>query len=125
MDILSANAAGDDLTVFFASAPGAFPFAPSGHLTDSAMAQPSSLQAVDVNGDGSCDIVSGNPGTDNLTIFFQRRPGEFLLPRAIGGTGFTDSPVGLVVVDFDGDGEPDLISAQPELDNTAVFYGGR
>jgi hypothetical protein len=125
LDVVSADSGGDDLAVFFAAAPGSIPLNPSLHLTGASLQGPTTVAIADLDQDGSNDVICGNSGSKNLTLFFQGRPRVFLPAKAFGGAGFTDSPASMVVADLDGDGDPDVISAEPALDNTSVFFGGR
>jgi hypothetical protein len=72
-DLLSANDSGDNLTVFFQLAPGAFASTPltlGGSATTNA---PSSVAVADIDGDGDQDLLSANANGNNLTVFFGGR----------------------------------------------------
>jgi hypothetical protein len=124
VDLVCANGGNSSLAVFLQGAPGVFPVLPSFTRTHASLVTPDTLAAADVDGDGDLDLVSGNTGTHNLTIFRQGNPGVFATtPEAVGGPGSTDSPRALAVVDVDGDGDLDLLTAEPVLDDVAIFFG--
>ena len=82
--------------------------------------------AVDLNGDGALDLVSANQQSSNLTIFLQRKPGEFPSDpdQTLGGAGKTNTPVSVVASDLDGDGDFDLVSANQQGANLTIFFQG-
>jgi hypothetical protein len=71
-------------------------------------ANPYSVVAVDVNGDGKLDLISANAGADTLTVLTNNGSGVF-------GSNATLSvgsePFSVVAADVNGDGKPDLICA--------------
>jgi hypothetical protein len=121
-DFVSANASGDDLTIFFQEAPGSFP-APPLRLSRLGMDAPASVALGDVDGDGDLDLGSANADRDNLTLFFQDPPGSFSsTPLELGDLSSMDSPVSVTIGDLDGDGDQDIVSANPASDNLTVFF---
>jgi len=123
LDIASANGGNNSVAVFLQTTPGSFPAAPNLSLTHASLLTPDTLAAADVDHDGDADLVSGNTVSRNLTIFRQGNPGTFgATPMAIGGAGATDTPRTLHVVDLDGDGDLDLVTAEPALDNVAIYF---
>jgi hypothetical protein len=114
---------GNSVTLFAASAPGVFPSAPTLTLTHASLVGPTSLSLEDVDRDGSPDVVAGGSTSDAFVLFFQSNPGVFTTVEVVGATAFTSSPLSLSVVDLDGDGDSDLVSAEPDLDNVPIFFG--
>jgi hypothetical protein len=75
------------------------------------------IAAVDVNGDGSLDLVAAN-SYPSLSIFTNNGFGVFGSNAVLNtGTAATD----LSVADVNGDGSPDLITADPYSNSISVF----
>lgn len=80
-------------------------------------AQPTAVKIVDIDGDGLPDIVASNagPGTDGIgsagvSVLLQdgANPGTFLAPVTYATQSSSDA---LVVADLNGDGKPDIVTA--------------
>ena len=82
---------------------------------------PFTVEAADVDGDGSLDFVSANFGSDSLAVLLQTAPGAFA-PLLLGGPGVTDSPTAVAVADLDGNGNLDIVSANGGSSSLAVFF---
>jgi hypothetical protein len=85
---------------------------------------PSTTSAIalgDFNGDGLTDFVVANLDTNDLTIFVQASPGQFVqIQQAIpAGT----SPSALSVGDFNNDGIPDIAVANYGDNNVNILLG--
>jgi hypothetical protein len=124
LDIAVACGGNNSIAVFFQGTPGSFPSAPSLSLTHASLLAPETVAVADIDHDGDLDIVSGNSSSRNLTVFRQGTPGTFgPTPIVVGGAGWTNSPRTLFLVDLDGDGDIDIVTAEPTLDNVAVYFG--
>ncbi|MBX3732526.1 MAG: VCBS repeat-containing protein [Verrucomicrobiae bacterium] len=80
---------------------------------------------ADVSGDGLPDLVAGDPGGGQLTLWLQRPDGSLTAPRNFPSlSGVSD----LVAADWDGDGKPELflLSAdERQVGITALDASGR
>ena len=109
-DLISANYAPDSsfnnntLTMLTNNGSGAFGF----NATLTVGANPYSVCAADVNGDGKLDLISANSGANTLTVLTNNGSGGFgfnaTLPVGVG-------PVSVIAADVNGDGKMDLICA--------------
>jgi hypothetical protein len=97
----------------FAAAPGS-PFA--------AGTGPFSVVVGDFNGDGIQDLAVANDGSNNVTVLLGNGSGGFTAapgsPFAVGS-----GPESVAVGDFNGDGIPDLITANYSGSNVTILLG--
>jgi len=82
----------------------------------------SGLAAADFNSDGNVDLVAGGSGfsSGNVVVLLGNGDGSFQAPRSFT-TGSTISA--LTTGDFNGDGQPDLVTASSNADGVSVFLG--
>ncbi|MCZ6792047.1 MAG: VCBS repeat-containing protein [Planctomycetota bacterium] len=101
-------------------------FIPGGTL----LAQPSSLVAADLDGDGDVDLAisDADAGKTALTIFYRGNPPAGLGSCGATRSGYTPCSVGppqvardLALADVDGDSRVDLVTGHS--DGFSVFYG--
>lgn len=116
----------DRLIVFLQDAAGGFGPGPSVVLGDSeTTAEPCSVVAADLNGDGWLDLVSANAQSDNVAIFLQQEPGVFhSSPDEVLGASAIRAPRDVAAADLNGDGRLDLVSANSTGNDLAVFLQG-
>jgi len=110
MDLISANsgggASGNSLSVLTNNGSGGFPFA----TTYVVGANPCAVVALDVNGDGKVDLISANFVDNTFSVVTNNGSGGFTLAVTCF-VGVNANPRGATAADVNGDGRPDLISA--------------
>jgi len=119
LDLVSANATSDNLTIFAQTSPGVFD-APS-VLDGPAIDGPQSVFAADLDQDGDLDLVSANQVSNNLALFFQGSPGIFG-SRVLLGDASTMAPSSVVATDLDQDGDLDVVSSNRTSNNLTLFF---
>lgn len=110
MDLICANygsGAGNTLSVLTNKGGGNFVLASSPIVGSG----PDAVTAADVNGDGKMDLISANIGVGlgtNLTVLTNNGTGGFVVASSpLVGT----RPLQVVAADLNGDGKPDLVTA--------------
>jgi len=83
---------------------------------------PSSLAVADFNSDGNPDLVAGGSGSTPGTIVVLLGNGNGTFQAAKSFATAT-SISALATGDFNGDGKPDLVTANPNTDSVSVFLG--
>jgi hypothetical protein len=90
-------------------------------------ASPRSLATADFNRDGQLDLVTVNQGPGTISVLLGATPGNFgsASSYAVGSGGPPIHPFAVAVGDFNGDGIPDVVSANqvPPSANISVLLG--
>jgi hypothetical protein len=73
-----------------------------------------------MNGDGKLDLVTGNYGSDNVSLLFGNGDGTFQSARNFSA-GSGSGPNGIAVGDFNGDGRPDIAVADQNSGTASVL----
>ena len=122
VDLVSANRMGDNLTIFYQQAPGAFDRTPTTLGSFPTVNAPWDVQVGDLNQDGLPDIASTNSRSNNLTVFLQSPSGEFDSPPVVlSWPGVTLQPRRLAIADLDGDRDLDIVCTNQQSQTLAVF----
>ena len=106
------------LLVLLPGAAVAFPFGTP--ATYAAGADPASVAAADLDGDGYLDLAVANNDSDNVSVLLGNGDGTYQ-PQAVYTTGA--KPASVAAADFDADGDPDLAVANFRGDNVSVLLG--
>jgi hypothetical protein len=116
VDLAVANGAGDDVSVLVNSFRSGF----INEIRLDFRSPPRAIRAGDFNGDGNEDLVaaSGDGSDSHVAVLVNEGTGAFTKGNAL--------PVGadprdIVVADFDGDGDPDLATANQASDDVSVL----
>jgi hypothetical protein len=94
---------------------------PAGSTT---LARPSAVGTGDINGDHLPDLIVADANNDDVVIFLGRSDGSFpktLDPFLIEGR----QPVGIAIADIDGDGVPDIVTANQGDGSVSILVSSR
>lgn len=83
---------------------------------------PKAIVVGDFNKDGKLDLAVANLGSDNVTILLGNGDGTFTI-KGSPSTGAGSAPAGLVVGDFNNDGNLDLAVTDSATGNLSILYG--
>jgi hypothetical protein len=114
VDLISANADGNSLTVLTNDGSGGFVFS----STVNYMYAPRSITAADINADGKDDLICANYHGNSLSVLTNNGSGGFVLATTLA---VGSNPLSIVATDLDGDGRLDLISANSDTNTLSVL----
>jgi hypothetical protein len=122
LDIVTANEQSGDASVLlgdgkggFSPAPGS-PF-PAGH-------DPNDVTVGDFNRDGCLDLAFANHETQHLTVLLGNCRGQFAgAPHSPFTVAVKPHPHGIATGDFNGDGNPDLVTDSWGEDRLEILFG--
>lgn len=120
LDLLTANLSSDTAGVLLGT--GAGTFSPVTTYATGNNSGPRSLAVADVNADGKLDLLLGNNTSGAAAVLLGTGMGSFGA-AATYGTGYGSYPRGIAVADVNGDGRPDLLTANSNISVAGVFLG--
>jgi hypothetical protein len=119
-DLLVANQNRHNVGVLLGTGTGAF--GPVATFSVGAGSFPNALVVADVNGDGQLDVLTANQATNTAGVLLGTGTGTFQAV-ATYSTGSNSSPYNLAVADVNGDGRPDLLTANAGSNSVGVLLG--
>jgi gliding motility-associated-like protein len=120
VDLAAANRLGNDVSIRLGDGLGGFSSPSTPEIAVGV--QPTRLAIGDFNLDGNLDFAASNSVDNNVSIRLGDGAGGFTspaIPEIVLGT----APEGLIIADFDGDGNPDLAGANFSDDNVSIRLG--
>jgi hypothetical protein len=118
LDVAVANTNSSSVMIFLGDGAGGFA-APVPYVATGA---PYFVVARDLNGDGRLDLVTANSLGDGVSVLLGNGDGTFK-PEVRYGAGVGSAPNAVAVADVNGDGKPDLVTANNGTDGVSVFLG--
>jgi hypothetical protein len=118
LDLASANAASNDLSLFFQPIPREFS-AVEALGGPGITAEPHGLAAADWNADGILDLASAN--LDRVSLFLGSG-GQFSAPIVLEHPGIVRRPEFLLGADLNADGRLDIATANLDGDAVSIFH---
>jgi len=84
---------------------------------------PISVAIADLNGDGRLDIAVANSNDNTVSVFFNTTPTGATTPSFTAKTDFAtgSTPYYVAIANLNGDGKPDIITANPNSNNISVL----
>jgi uncharacterized protein (TIGR03437 family) len=120
-DLAVANYNSSTVSLLVGNGSGGFSFAPLGPFPVGR--NPTSIIAVDVDGDGKLDLVTTNYTSNDESVLLGSGTGNFTAdaksPYAVGA-----GPTKVVTADLNGDGQPDLMTTNGTAGTVTVFSNG-
>ena len=116
IDLATANANSDDVSVLLALGDGSF----AEQARYPAGTAPRSITAGDFNGDGVIDLATANEDSGDVSVMLGMSDGTF---GAQATFPIGASPYSVTTGDFNGDGVADLATANEGSDNVSVLLG--
>ena len=123
-DIVTANRANffssDSVSVLLGDGNGDFTPASNGPFAVGE--NPSSVALGDFDGDGATDVVTANVGSDSVSVLLGDGSGGFT-PAPNGPFAVFNNPASVALVDVNGDGAADIVTANLVSDDVSVLLG--
>jgi hypothetical protein len=120
LDLATANGTANRVSVLLGDGHGGFSAGPGSPITVGS--SPYSVATADFNGDGKPDLAVANSGDNTVTVLLGNGNGGF---TAAVGSPFSVGahPSSVAVGDFNGDGKPDVVTANAFDNTVSVLLG--
>ncbi|MGI4870772.1 MAG: FG-GAP-like repeat-containing protein [Janthinobacterium lividum] len=119
-DLVTANQYSNTAGVLLGQAGGGFAAVTT--YSTGVYSQPLDIAVADVNGDGRPDLVTANQYSDAAGVLLGQASGGFAAVTAYS-TGANSQPSSIAVADVNGDGRPDLVTANYGTHTVGVLLG--
>ncbi|MGI4864119.1 MAG: FG-GAP repeat domain-containing protein [Janthinobacterium lividum] len=117
-DIITGNNGSSMIGVLLGNGTGTFQTVATTSAGSGSM--PYGVAVADVNADGKADIITANYGTNSVGVLLGTGTGTFAAAVAYS-TGSGSQPYGLAVADVNGDGKPDIVTANSATSSIGVL----
>jgi hypothetical protein len=117
-DLLTANQGSNSAGVLLGTGTGSFGNVAT--FSTGPTSTPIGITVADVNGDGKLDLLTANQGSNSAGVLLGNGDGTFGAATTYG-TGTTSSPRSIAVADVNGDGKPDLLTANQGSSSAGVL----
>ena len=121
LDLLTANTFNSTVGVLLGTGMGSF--GPVTTYSTGALSSPFSLAVADMNGDGQLDVLTANASTNAVGVLLGTGTGSFGAAAAYD-TGAGTRPYCLALADMNGDGRPDVLTANVSTSTVSLLLSG-